>query len=145
MANALREVNFIPDEIIAERRQKSNLKRGNRIAVSLAVFTLLIGIGLWGYNYYSQSQIKNTELQIAESQKKIEELSDLGKTGYLLGLRLGNAQEILEERIYYSKLFEELAAQIPDSITVKSWQSSEGGSISLSGSSKPNYSPLATF
>ncbi len=145
MAHAFRDVNFIPDEIITERKQRAKLSKGNRIAIGLAIFSLLAGSGLWGYNYYNQSEIQKSEEQIAANQKKIEDLKDFGETGYQLGSRLEKSNDILENRIYFSKLFEEFTNQIPKSITVRSWQINESGSINLSASSFPNYSPIALF
>src|SRR3990167_6089138 len=108
MAYAFKDVNFIPEEVVRERKRAGDLRKANKVSIVVAVLTLVIWMGLFGYNWYKQNQILNVNSQIAQNEQRIEELKDLGVVGYQLGIRLEKAKEILNQRTYFSKLVREL-------------------------------------
>lgn len=145
MPSSFSDVNFVPDEVIKERKKTSQIKYGNKYAMIFAGIVLLVGLGFWGYNFYLNNRITNIETDISAQNARIEELEEFSRAGYKLGVRLGAIKDILDERALYSNLITDLYNKKPENVTIENWQVSDTGQITLSATSFPNYIPIADF
>jgi Tfp pilus assembly protein PilN len=145
MPNAFSDVNFIPDEVVSDRKHESQVKSLNRFAVVGMIIALLVGFGLLGYNIYTKNKIKSLESEVQNVQTQIQELNEFAESGYKLGLRLSAIKAILDNRPYYGKVIEELYKQVPEGVTIHSLQVGDKGSVIISGLAYPNYIPIATL
>ena len=145
MPSAFSDVNFIPDEVVSNRKHESQVKSLNRFAITAMILGLAAGLGLFGYNLYTRSKITLLESQIASEEVKIQELKEFAERGYKLGLKLSSIEKVLNERPYYGKVVEQLYNEVPQGITIKNLNISEKGEVTLTGSSYPNYIPIAVF
>jgi Tfp pilus assembly protein PilN len=145
MRTSFNDVNFIPDEVVTNRKRDSQVKSLNRLAVTAMVLSLIAGFGLLGYNIYTRSKVTALEGQIDSEEVKIQELKEFAEKGYKLGLRLSSIEKILNERPYYGKVVEQLYREIPDGVGIKNLSISEKGAVTLTGTSYPNYIPIAVF
>lgn len=145
MPSNFSDVNFLPEEVVSNRKHQSQVKSLNKIAVSLMAVTLVIGAGIFGYNYYTQSRIKSVRDEISVKETEIRELNEFAITGYKLGLRLDAINTILNQRVYFKKVLDQVYAEIPDGVSIVSMQVNDEGSVTISGKSYPNYIPIAVF
>ncbi len=145
MPNAFSDVNFIPDEVVSDRKRNSQVKSLNKLAVGAMILALIVGGGLFGYNLYTKNKITTLKTDVTKKQSEIQELNEFAKDGYKLGLRLSSVKTILSERPYYGKIVEELYNQVPEGVGIKDIQVDDEGSVILTGIAVPNYIPIATF
>lgn len=145
MPNAFSDVNFIPDEVVSDRKHISQVKGLNKMAVAAMIVSLIIGGGLLGYNLYTKNKITSLEDENKTQEAQIQQLNEFAKDGYKLGLRLASVKKILDARPYYGKTIEELYGQIPNGVSIDNLQIDNDGSAVLTGSATPNYIPIALF
>ncbi len=145
MPNAFSDVNFIPDDVVSNRKHDSQIKSLNKIAVVAMVVSLLAGVSLFGYNYYTKNKISLIQTDIETKEVEIQKLNEFAESGYKLGLRLAAIKGLLDKRSYYGKIISQVYEEIPRGVTINTIQVSDKGATSLSGESFPNYIPIATF
>lgn len=145
MPNAFSDVNFIPDEVVSNRKRVSQIKGLNKFAVTFMILSLVVGFGLLGYNLYIKNKITRLEAEIVVEENEIKELNEFAESGYKLGLRLDSIQQILSTRPYYAKVIEQIYEEVPRGVTIADIQVSETGAVILSGSASPNYIPISTL
>lgn len=145
MAYAFSDVNFIPDEIDQVRDQEIRKKSALKYMIILLAVFLIIGLSLLAFNLYTKSKINAVVRETDEATAKIAELSDFGKSGYKLGIRLGVVKELLSSRAYYNNLINEIDAQTPQNVNVIKIGISGSTDLAISALSEQNYTPIALF
>lgn len=145
MPNSFSDVNFIPDEVVSNRQHQSQIKSLNKLSIVALVLSLVIGLGLLGYNMYTNNKVLEVEDEIQLEEARIAELNEFAESGYKLGIRLESIKDILDKRPYYGKVIEQIYEELPRGILIKNMQFSEKGGVVLSGESFPNYIPIAAF
>lgn len=140
MPSSFRDVNFVPDEVINQRKKETQIKYGNRYSIIIAVVVLVAGLSFFFYNSYTETQINDTKGQIENEESQIAELEEFGQTGHQLGVRLKAVKDIVETRVMHSRLIEDLFTQKPDGILIDNFQISDAGIINISARAPENHS-----
>lgn len=143
-ANNTPDINFIPQEVVDRRLEVRNRSSSNRAAIIILIF-FIIGSGVAFYfNYSLNSQLDKLDTLIASNQVKVDDLQEFGKHGYKLGIRLQNAQTIIDERANYSYLLDEIVARKPDSIEIADF-SATSSRMDFNGTTTFGYPVIAEF
>jgi len=138
-------VNFIPDEVVKNRKREYRKKSGNKGALGLLVLVGIISGGIFGYNFYINQQIQKANNEISQHEASISALKDFAEKGYKVGVRLTETKSVLDSRLYFSKLAAELSKRVPSSVTITDVVMNETGTITIKGMANPNYTPVADF
>lgn len=145
MPENLNDVNFVPEEILEAREQVQRKSTLSKVAIFVAILSILAAAGVFGYDLYLKNKLNSLQSEKAEKNATIESLKGFGETGYKLGVRLAAAEELLNTKIYFSKVFEEIRAQTPENVEIRSWQVNSEGVLTMVAFSTPNYVPIAEF
>lgn len=145
MPENINDVNFVPEEILEAREQVQRKSLLSRLAIFLAIVSVIAAAGIFGYDLYLKSRLNALQTEKAEKNATIESLKEFGEKGYKLGVRLAAAQDAINKKLYFTNVFEEVRAQKPDSIEIRSWQVNSDGVLTLIAFSTPNYVPIAEF
>ena len=138
-------VNFIPDEVVQTRKREYRKKSGNKGALGLLILVGVISGGIYGYNFYLNQQIQKANTEISQHEASISALKDFAEKGYRVGVRLSESKNVLDSRLYFSKLAAELSKRVPSSVIITEVDMNETGTITVKGTATPNYTPVADF
>lgn len=126
-------INLVPREIKTEQVKVRVVKASSVVTVLM----LIIVGGISGYFYYNnlmaKSKIKENEAQIASLRKDIQEMEDIEVVARNLDKKYSSIKDVLDNRLYYSMLMEEVKSRIPEGVILTEFILNRDGTISLDG------------
>jgi Tfp pilus assembly protein PilN len=138
-------LNFLPDEIIQDRRAKELSKSNIKISVIILLFCVAISSGLFAYRQVLNRKNNGILSDIEKYNSTIADLKDTGYRGFVLGVRLDTIKSILEKRVNYSQLIEEMTDRVPFGVVVKGYSVSTSGNLSLKALADENFAPISNY
>ena len=136
------------DLIPAEERIKRSKEKAKKLVLVVSLILFVLTLGASGYVYYKIKQLDQQTAEIiaqVETKKaKIEEKAGIEIAARNLDSKYKVLSQILADRLYYSKLLDELVLRTPENITITSIDSSVQDTASLAGVAL-DYISLAKF
>jgi len=126
-------INLVPSEVVKERalHQAYNKFVIFSLVILVAAFSVL---GVFAYLVSStQKQISTLNNEIAAKERELEKLKNVEKSGAILTSRLEFIQNLMNNKVYYSKVMEEIKSRTIPGIVVSSISVSDIFEISVSG------------
>lgn len=139
------DLNFIPDSIVQEKKVQYTKKVGTRGALILMIVVALISAGFLFYNLTLHRNINSNIEQTEQKKAEIQGLKKFGEDGYKLGLRLENAENILNNRGKLSELATEIQNRLPTGVQLTKWSYNKEQGLSLKGTVAGTYVPIESY
>jgi len=139
-------IDFIPDEVLHARHEKAQYSEILKVGIAFLIITILLAVGLYVYKLMLKKDLDAVKDEISTQTREIDSMKNVAESGYTLGVRLKTLEEILDNRIVYSKLMNEIRDKTPASIMLGSISLSESTKLVLDGSAdSADYTPIADF
>ncbi|GAB4273455.1 MAG: hypothetical protein Kow0056_00500 [Coriobacteriia bacterium] len=126
-------INLIPPEITERRATESRVS----IMILAFIVVLLVMVGFWlvmaGQVGSKRKEVAAAEQRLQEVQAEAERLKVFEETVSDLEKRQQIADQVLEGRIQWSRLCEEISLVLPDDAWLNSMQASEENGLALVG------------
>lgn len=137
-------IDFIPDDVVSNRRDKAQKNNLLKVSVSLFVLVLIATGAIAFYHISLKKTVKGLESQISDELAEIEKMKSVAESGYKLGVRLSSLEKLINSRIVYSKLMTEISERTPPSVTLGAINLSPAGELVLSGiATSADYDPVS--
>lgn len=139
------DVNLIPTELLAARRnraKKTQVKKFAFGAIALSLLLLIASVAGWFY-FNNQRKLKQAELdqKKAEIMKKEEFARRAGE----LTERLKQIDTSLKVMPQYSRLISEIRLRAPSSISITDISQTNESQFTVSGTATPNFPPVGEY
>lgn len=145
-ANNNQTIDFLPDEVLHARRERAQYGELLKVGVALLIIATLLSVGLYVYKLILKKDLDAVKNEISTETRDIDSMKNIAESGYTLGVRLKTLEKILDNRIVYSKLMNEIRDKTPTSIMLGSITLSDSTNLVLDGSAKSvDYTPIAEF
>lgn len=144
-AQSKTDLNFIPDSIVQEKKVQYTKKVGTRGALILMIIIAIISAGFLFYNLTLNRRITSNMQQTEQKRSEIQALKKFGEDGYKLGLRLENAENILDNRGKLSVLASEIQKRLPSGVLLTEWNYNKEQGLSLKGTVAGTYVPIESY
>ncbi len=139
------DINFIPDSIVKEKKVQYTKKVGTRASLIIMLCVALVAAGFLFYNLTLDRKIHTNITETEIKRNEISELKKFGEDGYMLGLRLENADNIINNRGIISILSSELYKRLPSNVTIVEWSYSKEKNLMLRGTVPGTYDPIELY
>jgi Tfp pilus assembly protein PilN len=137
-------INLIPQDEVQEQ-QKVKLVKASTIFMVVVLIIVVIASAFYFFQATSLRRgIKNYDTSIAGLRTDIQALSDIEITARNLDARYQALTSIYNERLYFSKLLDELQNRVPESIIIDNLNIATENRINITGTGD-NYLSIAEF
>ncbi len=143
--SAKTDLNFIPDSIVNEKKVQYTKKVGTRASLVIMICVALVAAGFLFYNLTLERKIHANVTETDLKNNEIADLKKFGEDGYILGLRLENVDNIINNRGNLSILATELHKRLPSSVTITEWSYSKEQGLLLRGTVPGTYDPIELY
>jgi len=127
-------INLIPSEVIKERSMHATYNRFLFVSILVLVLTGLGIAGLLYINYTKQQELNSVTKQVSQKKEELKSLEDVQKNGSILTAKLAHIDSLLTNKIYYSRLLDEIKNRQTEGIVLNSVNINSSFEVSFSGS-----------
>lgn len=138
-------LNFIPDSVVKERRLTKTKIAGKKFSIFMVVLTVIISIAIFWINRDQNKKIEDYKTKINQDNEKILSLKEFGEKGYILGIRLENIKNTIDQNQKISSLLNEVKSRTPQNINILQWSYGSDGNLDLKAEGMFDYSPIEKF
>ncbi len=139
-------LNFIPENVLNERKITKTKVAGVKVSFVLIFITTIISAVIFWFDYDQNKKISNLQSQTEQDKNKILELKEFGEKGYKLGIRVQSIKDSIDKSSKISVLMQEIKDRIPTSVNVISWKyDSTSGGLNILADGSVDYLPIEQF
>ena len=129
------KINLIPTEVLKERSLKNQYRRFLYFSFGVLIFSFLAFAVVSYFLSSSNKELTSLKRSVASKQDEIKQLEDIAKKGAILTARLSFIDTVLKNRVYYSRIMEEIklrskAGVVVTGVSVKEFDDTYETSIS---------------
>ena len=128
----MRRITLVPREVAVGREQRRQVVMAGAGVAAMA--TLLVGA--WaargGQVTSERSNVKKTQAQVLALQHQVASLADTDKLDLELSQRRAQVKAVLAKDVAWTKLFNEVATELPSDVWLTSFGAQNGGAITFS-------------
>jgi Tfp pilus assembly protein PilN len=136
-------INLIPEEEIQEQQKVKSVKITTVLTIIILVVVALASAALFYYTFGLRRQKNQLESDVQGLRTEIDSRKTFEIEARNLSKKVNGLSSILDKRVHYSLLLEELAARKPEALKITGLTVKDG-SFTLSGNSN-SYLVLSTF
>ena len=138
----MQDINLIPEELREKKRNERQKEILLRVSIGLFVLSMLLSGGLFVYKYTVRRNISGVSSQISLEEDKLKELKKVEDEMFVLAGKASVVKNVLDSRLYYSKLLENLARILPSGVYLTDVSATSDTKVVVSGVT-PSYIVLA--
>jgi Tfp pilus assembly protein PilN len=136
-------INLIPQEEIQEQQKVKSVKVTTVLAIIVLVIVGIASAAIFSYSFGLRRQKSQIESDIQGLRTEIDSRKTFEIEARNLSKKVNGLKSVIDKRVHYSLLLEELAARKPEDLEITGLTVKEG-SFTLSGNSN-SYLVLSTF
>ncbi len=137
-------IDLIPVEERVKRSKEKAQKLGIVVSILVFLFSMIASAGLYFHLNNFNKKIDDSNKNIESIKKKVANRSEVEITVRNLDAKYKTLTKVLNSKIYYSRLLDELSYRIPTTVTITTIDSSTPQSVLVSGNAT-DYISLAKF
>lgn len=127
------DINLIPSSVVKERNIETNQQRFLVFSVIVLIVSAVLTAVIGTVAATSSTNLSKLQNEVATKQNTVKSLEDAELKGLQLQARLGFIDSLLNRKVVYSKVLDEIELRIKEGIVVTNVQIGENLVLTISG------------